>query len=379
MRYRVGVAVGPTCLDATDMDALHIGVWGQALSPAEVVPLFLGSTDDLDDLWSCHGLVLVSDGAYDEVEGGLTLSTIMEWGRRGGVLATVGASPFLLARSGARMSSAISAAIDISETLIGYTASEARLRITRAGRRLIDPARFPSSLVELNRGGARSLVLHPLSDPVETLIETDRGDAVLSTHALGDGWWVAWSAGVNRESAPVVIRAIGALMNGLFTAHPPRQPANIIDQIGVADGEFDFITVNGSGDLQLVDQDDGSRWEGSGTQHRRRFRIPAQGEPRSLGVAARGSDPADFRVVYPPARRPEARLTPPTEPTDFDDFWRERLYELGSTPPRSQSAPFPRLKRRRWRRRGYLSPVGTISRSRECSADRERLTGPLRC
>ena len=379
MASRIAFASGPECLGATELPAYDISLWRESLGGEVILePIDLGSLQGLKRLWNYQGLILISDGCYDEAAQALTLSTIFEWCRRGGLLASVGVSPFLAAkRQDGTMRASSLIAIDVAETFIGDNRKESVLALTDLGRRLPQIGFLPGTLLELNRGSVPPLALHAISPVDEPFITTEHGDAVLGMRRVGEGHWITWAAAARPQHS----RAVSAVTSPLIRQHlPKRTPVRataVLDQLSRADGEEEvlIVQIDGAGrSVGLLDEDSGESWEAKADLDGvATFRIPASGEARSLRAAIDGVY-TEFTVVYPGLRLPEQKPPAPTEPHDFDGFWTDRLRELKDCSPEVDLAQFPEFSSDsvaayRVRFTGWLGETvtGTLTRPRSGS------------
>lgn len=335
----IGIALGRPCLGITRESDLT--AWRAGFTGHQVIPLELDSLDGLRQLWTCQGLVLISDGGYPEANLALTLASIVEWCRRGGVLAGVGGAPFLISQRPGGAVADPGAAADVTDRLVASNLEETGLRLTALGRELLGDGALPGTLVDLDLGSLLPLALYSPARPQEIAVATTDGSAVLSAERFGEGWWVTWGAAVQPRWAPAIRRGVTTLVERHLPDGPPPRPGIVLDPLRrrLDDGRDEVLGLGEfrSAELALVDQDTGETWPGAADADGvARFRLPAAAEPASLGVVHPGVT-SSFTVVSP------ARVVGPppslatVEPDDFDAFWAEQLDRLG--PPDFELAP----------------------------------------
>ena len=323
----IGIAVGPRCLGITGLDEVGLETWRRAFSaPGDrVVPLDLASLDGLDRLWSCHAVVLASDGAYAEANLALTLACLNRWCRAGGTLGTVGGAPFLIADRPDGMVADPDVAIDVTEQLITSNVEETGLRVTALGRELCGAWSPPATLLDLNRGSLLPLALYSLPRADLVAIESSEGTPVLSATRHGAGRVVMWGAAVQAPHAAGIASAVAGLIREHLPARPPSRPTAIIDPLRRVAGDRDevlgLVRLRSTA-LEAVDEDTGVRHAGwvdaAGVA---RFALPRTRGPQSLLIAhpdLEGADPTLMCLDPAPESAPE-----PTdaEPADFDALW----------------------------------------------------------
>jgi len=375
MQKLIGIASGPEALGIYDFSNIGFELWESALIERgfAVRRIDLSNPDDLLELWNCHGLLILSDGAYFEIAGALSLTVIFEWCRRGGALACIGGSPFLLASRSSGFQSQVRAAIDISELLIGYNAAEVALRSTLLAEQVLRGIAIPKTLIELNRGSSRLLTLHAIAFASENLIESELGDPVLASYQLGQGWLVNWAAAVQVTFLELILEGTLRLLVPHIPDRPPQKPTVIIDRSALAisplhDTVCALLTNHSVGELKLVDADTSTILDSaSPTSKIVTFTVPYLEEPREILLSTENGDLLETAVVSPPIRPPLINSILLQEPKDFDKFWAAALLELDQIPLKYQLTPLHELS----------SSSVTVLRVKFTSADYVTITGVL--
>jgi cephalosporin-C deacetylase len=343
---RIAFASGPECLGVTVLSAYGVADWQRHLGDEVILEAInLGSLEGLSRLWTYQGLIMMSDGCYDEAAGALTLSTVFEWCRRGGVLATVGISPFLAARRAngeVRASSCV--AIDVSETFIGDNRKEAALLVTDLGPSFPETRFLPRTLVGLNHGAVFPLALYAIQPIDEPLVVTEHGDTVIGARHVEDGWWISWAAAARPQYREVIMTLTSRLLHRHLPRAAPDRAEVVLDQLSHAEGDDEVVTVHARGAnriIRLVDEDTSEAWEAkTDLDAAAKYRLPSTGQVRSLGASVEGSR-VEFKVVYPSTHSLEGVPLAPVEPPGFDEFWDDRLSELNEHRVEVARTPFP--------------------------------------
>lgn len=371
----IGLAVGPEALGIYDFVSASPAFWADGIRAlgASVKFLDLGTNQGLDDLWSCHGLVMLSDGAYHEAGGALTLSLLFEWCRRGGALACVGGSPFLLAARTSGVESQIRAAIDISGLAVGFNASEVMVLATPLGSAIFLDEDIPELLVDLNAGAQLRLMLHAIPNAAEVALESSAGDAILAAYPIDQGWMVNWAAAVRPGFVSLIRHGTLELLGKHLPTQPPLQPDVVIDQSARhAQGDTDtvqvYVAARGPGELTMRDVD-GDRILGraNSSQTIATFAVNRLIEPRSLSIQGTGVDCEYAAVVLPGPPVPAPIHRDKAEPDDFDEFWTHALAQLAEVSADLTFSPCPELS----------SDTVTVERIRFVAADFLTITGIL--
>ncbi|MEM4246268.1 MAG: hypothetical protein QW390_03115, partial [Candidatus Bathyarchaeia archaeon] len=107
-----------------------------------------------------------------------------------------------------------------------------RLKLTPAGRKILDAAAVPRSVFMANKGSVLSTLYNYSSKPGLPLIITDRGEPVLDILNVGKGRIVRWGCNLEKPHLDFLFKAYRRIINYLLKEpsyrRPSRRPRKVV-------------------------------------------------------------------------------------------------------------------------------------------------------
>lgn len=375
-RGHIGIVAGGDALGVHDTELSAARLAKLLLDAGESpVSVELDQPSTLTELWNYRAIILLSDGSYPEAGNALTLAALREWTYGGGVLACVGASPFLLAaKRGGVLYPSVRSAIDILGITIGNNAAEQALATTEHTPVAIKALAETAALTDLNHGATRLLTLHAIPGASRSLLETARGDTIFGTYPLGSGWLVNWGSAVQGQWRGPILDSVASEVLSLASGCPAR-PNVIVDPL-VCD-----LTTTQSTISVLLAQPVAAELRvenvlvqlNESSVHSLHATIPALDAPEDFELT-HGTE-SIRGVLLPPTRVPIPTGEPSPRPADFDQFWADSLRELSSIPRRLDygetllADATMTIQRVTFRSAGWLTISGLLARPTEAQGD----------
>jgi len=349
-----------------DRRAFPLARWIGAVAGAGYRPRVLALPDStaLAALWECAAVVNIGGSVYPERRGALVAAVIAQWMQAGGIWVEVAGAPFAFAAIKGRCEPREDVAPDLLDVVAGMGDGERLLRVTPLGRALLGTLAVPSTLLEANAGSPLPLALFPAANPLFSLVETDRGEGVLSIHRVGAGYFVRWAAAAQRPLRrflpAALVRAVAHVLPsapnppGTKAAYVVLDPLLVARRGGVAagvaiinasqvpcalpavvievrDDEKTVSTTVVPGTIAAADT-----WVGEAI-------IPLRPhDPVDIVAHARGAGMTLARAVAEWPRPPGhfARDLPiPQRPSDFVEFWERGRAEVHALADESEWEP----------------------------------------
>jgi cephalosporin-C deacetylase len=211
----------------------------------EVCFLNIGEAEHLGELWSADVVLLLCDGAYPEVGGGVTMLALRDWVRHGGILIELAASAFLLAHVDGRFHPSIRTFIDVFELVVESNVTDQFVDICENAPIALRATKLPMSLVDLNHGCERRCTLNYIESPTISFVNTSRGSCVFGEYRIEQGWLFRWGAAGYGPIAHLAFEFM--LQEGYRRALPSRQRRGerslIVGPTLTSDGEFDRMIL----------------------------------------------------------------------------------------------------------------------------------------
>ncbi len=340
----------------------------RAIADAGYRPRVLALPDStaLAALWECAAVVNIGGSVYPERRGALVAAVIAQWMQAGGIWVEVAGAPFAFAAIKGRYEPREDVAPDLLDVVAGMGDGERLLRVTPLGRVLLGTLAVPSTLLEANAGSPLPLALFPAAKPLFSLVETDRGESVLSIHRVGAGYLVRWAAAAQRPLRRFLPEALVRAMAHVLSSAPHPPPGSstavyaVLDPVlmarrgGVAVGvaiinasrvpcALPAVMIDVQSDEKIVSTTvvpgtiaAEDTWVGEAI-------IPLRPhDPVDIAAHARGRGTTPARAVAEWRRPPGhfARDLPvPQRPSDFMEFWEQGRAEVHALADASEWEP----------------------------------------
>lgn len=362
----------PARTDFVDHTLFSAPRWSRALCDAGFAPLRLGLRDpaDLVRLWDCRAVLSLGAGVYPELAGALVAAAAARWVRQGGIWVELAGHFFLFGSRGARVTAPGQLALDQFDLAVDTVVDATALRLTASGRAIVGALELPATVLAANAGSNFPLMVFPTLDPWLSLVETDRGDSLLSVSRCGAGYVVRWGAAARRSTRPFLTLALprllrhllrGAGISGASDGEAPA-PRMIVDpQLTPQRGGVTLraaivntatvpyaasslhVAARSAGEVASSTVATGAIAARSARLHE----IPLALRPRDLvdvTVALAGPRAAQTQAVaelrQPPGEH-AAGLPAPQRPPDFEAFWQRARSDLRREPREEEWIPMP--------------------------------------
>ncbi len=343
-------------VDYVDYAVLGVAAWSRTLRQAGFTPnvLRLHASADLPRLWDCRAVFSLGAGIYPELSGALVATAIAQWVRQGGIWVEIAGHFFLFGCTGSRVTVPGQLAADMFDLGVDMVLGMASLRTTPAGRAILGALDPPATVLAANPTSNFRLMVFPTIDPWLSLVETDRGDSLLSVNQCGKGYIVRWGSAAHRCTrrflAVALVRIVRYLLDGQFCASVPGTLQLVIDPLLIARERcvaLQTAVVNTSSapypdsclDVVMHSSSESAVGHATvGTIAARSAHVQVltldmcPREPVDVGAVLAGPQITRGQAVAELPRRPgicSEHIPPPRRPADFAQFWRRARTELG--------------------------------------------------